>query len=378
MQDPIRIKTMKLTFILMLGLMGYSNGFSQPIYSGTPTPYKLKIPLEKSVTKCNIEISVPGMGTREEEVTTPLNEVLLQLNIPQEGPLIITWKGKAKFRGLFTVTACPGSGSVTETVVSNTEQLRQKWAQVFSRLNPEQAECVRIGLHHSGLKSESADPTAALADPSGPSVKSVFDTCDRFLARKLRANFACVIPNKANAKSLCDEEYRQDKDGRSLALTLEDAMRLTFEGQPIRVGMREKDENRERREKAEVELREREAAALASKAAEEEKQRRWLASPEYKRQQEELAKQQIRDREVAEKRRQESLEKSAKAKREQDELEARKAAEARDHAAKAKREQEELEQRKAAEAKDQAAKAKREQEEAEKKKRMTIKSATDI
>ena len=90
---------------------------SEPFAVGVKAPLTLKVDI-KYMTKCNVEISIPGVGNVERLITAPNYETVIEITPQQEGQLTVQWKGKTKFHGFNTVNGCPGSGSVVVTAIA--------------------------------------------------------------------------------------------------------------------------------------------------------------------------------------------------------------------------------------------------------------------
>lgn len=243
---------------------------------GVQSSVSLRLNLDPALGRCNIEVVSPGIGNREYEVSAPSYEVQVPVLAAQEGNATIQWRGKTKIRGLNSVQGCPGSGTLLVVARPGEDQTRAKWAAVFGRLTPEQAECLRFGIAHRNLRIESIDPSAALVSPESPEAKAVFAKCDSFLARSLRTDYECTVLN--GVRSRCEERYAEDRDGRLVSIRRDDALRRHFDDQPLRVAgfetpaavearKQEEAQRESQRRQAEERRREQEAAARAAAAA---------------------------------------------------------------------------------------------------------------
>lgn len=103
--------------LLLIACNSFAQTPAEPIPVGVKTPITLKIDT-KYMTKCNVEISIPGVGNTERVITAPNYDTVVGVTPQQEGPLTIQWKGKTKFHGFNTVNGCPGSGSAVVNAVS--------------------------------------------------------------------------------------------------------------------------------------------------------------------------------------------------------------------------------------------------------------------
>lgn len=250
---------------------------SPQVTVGVQSNVSLRLKLDNSVSRCNIEVNSPGIGTREFEVTGPNFELQVPVLANQAGSLPIQWRGKARVRGINTVQACPGSGNMTVFArvgddPTRVDQTRAKWAALLNRLTQEQSECLRFGIAHRSLRIDSIDPAAVLTSPDSPEAKLVFAKCDAFLALRLRTDYECSVPN--NIRARCDEQFARELDGRPVAIRREEAMRAHFDDQPLRVSGFETAASIEARKQADLQQkqaddrrREQEANARAAAAA---------------------------------------------------------------------------------------------------------------
>ncbi|OGS75055.1 MAG: hypothetical protein A2Z94_06850 [Gallionellales bacterium GWA2_55_18] len=120
---------MKSRILFLLGSLlvicnSHAKSPSEPLIVGVTAPLTLKIETDKNVTKCNVEILIPGIGNIEKEITSPNYEAVIEITPQQEGQLNIQWKGKTKFRGFNTTPACAGTGSIVVTATASKEQAK--------------------------------------------------------------------------------------------------------------------------------------------------------------------------------------------------------------------------------------------------------------
>jgi hypothetical protein len=312
------MKYLKIYIFALASLLSFSVSAQTEknnLFTGSASIWNFKLPLDPSVGRCNIEVTVTGGPTVEQELVGPGFQGQISWTPENPGPVSLNWKGKTKFRGLNTVAACPGSGSLSEVVQPSADLIRRQWSQVMDKLNPQQKECLQIGMQLTGLLMESSDPNAKLTAPSDPATKVVYQKCDAFLAKKPKDSVPCNI--NSGVRSTCEESWRMEVDGRGRRLNFADAVQATFENKNVSLALFEKADVREVREKAENEAKAKAAAQLAAKQEAEEKTRKWLESPEYKKQQAEIAARQQAERLEAER---------VKAKQERDRIEAEKVA----------------------------------------------------
>lgn len=213
---------------------------SRPLIVGVTAATTLRINVESNTPKCNVEISLPGNGNVEREVSPPRFEASVEFTPQQEGQLQIQWKGKTKFRGFNTVFACPGSGLVLLQVEASAEQILSKWNKAFESLPPDKADCIKTGLRVNGIQYTSTDPSAHLSRPDDESIKPIFETCDSFLQRPLKVGLECSL--QGTTKTLCDEIYTVERDGQLIRLSQSEAMRAQFESATLKVAILERQE----------------------------------------------------------------------------------------------------------------------------------------
>lgn len=266
-----------------------------PMVMGAASTWTFRLPLDASVGRCNIELAVAGGPSTQLEVAAPDFEAQLNWTPTAPGPVSLSWQGKTKFRGVRTVQACPGSGTVQATVMASSDFVRERWNTALARLDDAQKECVRVGMGFAGLLMQSMDSSARLTDPADEAMKPIYQRCDAFLAKRPRPSLECNLPNRT--RSTCEEAWRTEVDGRPRRLNLTEALQATFENKPVTLALYEKADVREARERREKEAADRLAAEAAAKKEAEEAQRRWLESPEYKRQQAEAAARERKQRE---------------------------------------------------------------------------------
>ena len=218
---------------------------AQPITAlvGQVNAITVRIDAVNQVENCNVEINVPGQGTVEKEVSAPGFQTQVDVTPQQTGPFELTWKGKTRFRGLRSTTACSGSGSVKVYARLSAAQVKAAWDLFFSRITPVQAECVQVGLNAGQIKTSSLDPRAALSSPDDAEVKPVFAKCESFLATKTswgddpQERFPCTM---ASGRSFCEGLYAERLiDGKLRIISRAEAMQLHFDNQPWTTTARE-------------------------------------------------------------------------------------------------------------------------------------------
>lgn len=138
----LKINSIKTKTLLSIGLLlatcnSYAQAPSEPFKVGVTTPLTLKIDTEKIATKCNLEITISGVGNIEKEITSPNYEAVIEITPKQEGQINIQWKGKAKFRGFHSTQACTGIGSVVITATASNAQAQTNAAKEVQVAIPE-------------------------------------------------------------------------------------------------------------------------------------------------------------------------------------------------------------------------------------------------
>jgi len=98
---------------------------NQTALLGQPNQIKFNIANVVNTNKCNIEVTLPNQQKVGVEVEGPQFIASVDFNPEQAGNANIQWEGKTKVRGLATVFACPGSGTVQVQVNANTRPTTQ-------------------------------------------------------------------------------------------------------------------------------------------------------------------------------------------------------------------------------------------------------------
>jgi len=171
------------------------------------------------------------------------------------------------------------------------ENLSPKWKELFSKYSDIQQLCMKKGLEFYTLKIISMDPNAQLVEPNDPKVKPIYETCEKFLAKKLRVEQPCNMKNSdgSPSKSVCSDVYIVEKDGKKLRTTVDRAIVHTFEGLPLSIAFIELKEAAESRAKAEEQTREKTRLEEESRIAEEKRIEEYKKSPAYKKELADLA-----------------------------------------------------------------------------------------
>lgn len=317
-----------LSTALLFSLLFLPKSFAQTQLS-VPIGEKLSIPLKVETTSpCNLEITVAGKV--EQRTIEPSNaNFSIEFETSEIGNFEVKWEGRFRSRGLKSVPACSSSGLVKITTTANTEKRKEEWSRLFTSLSSDQSACVKAGLRQRNILFESIDPLAKLDSPSSSASRDVFSKCDSFTARKTiwgtnkKEDFPCTL--RGGEKSRCRGVYaEQMPDGKLRSISIDDAVKLHFDGRPWTTGQIELQSGKaEREQQARAEQERREKEELAKKEA-EDRERKWKESPEYKRQQAELEKKRLaEERAAAEKAKKEREEADALARRQRAEEERR-------------------------------------------------------
>jgi hypothetical protein len=340
--------------LLILGIFPLciltSNAQPLPVRVGQPNLVTIKLPSQDLDLKCNINVSFPGNSVIQKEVTPPNFETQVEI-IPQiPGPVNIQWKGALKVRGINSLLACSGDGTIELIASLDPQVVAKQWESTFSKMNSDQLECVKTGLEINQLKYQSIDPDANLTGPDDTKSKQIFNKCDSFLAVKTLwgsknnnpESFPCNI--QTNIKTICEGVYAEKlSDGKLVSISKTQAIQLHFENKPWTTGQRENAEGKQQRAKSEEDQKARQQDELLAKKEAEEKERKFRESPGYKKQQEEIAKKQLLEEKEAEKRRLiEEKEQLAKAKKDREDTEKRRVAEEKEQFERDKRQKFEM------------------------------------
>lgn len=326
---------------------------SNQLQLGQVNAITVKIP-NQDANKCNVEISVPGGQSFQKEVSGPSFETGLELTPSQAGPFSVEWKGKYKSRGLNSVGGCSGSGVFQFQVSQNTESIKRKWTELFARSKQDFTDCIKVGLELSKLKIENPSKEEKISDPDDANAKEVISKCDAFIATKTiwqdknQASFECTL--KDQVKTLCEGVYAERTSDNVLKLISKtQAVQYHFENKKWVTAQRENSEGKAQRVQKEEENKVAIEAANLAKKAQEEKEEKLKNSPEYKKQQADLAKQKLAEERVEAER--ERKEKIALALQEK-EKEKRRIADEQEQQVKERAEKIETEKRQALEAKE--------------------------
>lgn len=266
------VQVLVICFLSQLGL-AQAQDTQISVLLGQPTQIPLKIKVSNDTSRCNLEIAIPGQNKFEREVSAPDFQTILDFTAPNEGAFVIEWKGKLKKRGLNSVLGCDGSGKIMVTAKPGADQISAKWNEYFSKIKPEGAECVKIGMELSQLYFESSDPNAKLTMPTDQAMRPIYDKCDAFMrAKQPQQNFACTL--SGGIRSFCDNVYAERRsDGQLSRISRTDAIKLQFAGRDWTLGNVETADAKTNRVRLEEEARNRQAAESAARLKQEEEQK---------------------------------------------------------------------------------------------------------
>ena len=261
---------------------------NQSAILGQPSQIRFAIPNVTNQDKCHIEVSLPNQQKIAIDVDAPQFNAEVNFTPDQIGSTTLKWEGKRKNRGLNSVNACPGSGTIQISVSGNTEYIAQQWNQYFARVPEPIGECVKVGMDISQLKYQIlADPNALLTGPEDQKLKPIYEKCEAFAKQNQpRKGAPCTLASQNNLRTTCDGVYAERQpDGRLKTISRTEAIKLQFEGKPWTVGVVETLDVRANRLKQEEEDKAKQAANIAAQKDAEEKERLFKLSPEYKKQQ---------------------------------------------------------------------------------------------
>jgi len=253
-----------LCILLSKSFVAFSQNNLPVVIYGQANQVKLKIPEQRlsNIAKCNIDVMIPGKNVYGQEVESPSFEFLVDITPQELGIIAIKWEGKTKFRGLATVMACPGDGAFNINVVSNSQQIRELWSKFFKQASAETGECVKVGLNYFNIKYDSLDPLTQLISPEDFKIKPIYEKCDNFFKLPQPKNsISCVIPVLNNLRTICDGSYAERlNDGRLRVISLNDALKLHFEGKTWAISISENVGVKEIRLRADENIKAREIA----------------------------------------------------------------------------------------------------------------------
>jgi hypothetical protein len=296
---------LKIKYLILSSLMLCANSFSQDLVAIVGQSNKISFPILNvaNSSKCHIEVLMPNQQKIGIDVLGPEFIASLDYMPNQLGMNIFRWEGKLKSRGLNSVFACPGSGSIQVQVNDNSEQIAKKWEEYFAKSTEEVRECVKYGMDVANLKYQIfADPGVILTGPDDSKIKPIYEKCDSFMRQNQpNKGVSCSLANQNNLRTTCDGVYAERQpDGRLRTISRLAAIQLHFESKPWTVGLVENVEVRNIRLKREEEERQKLAAEAVAKREAEEKEKRFRESPEYKKQQAELERKRLADEKEAE------------------------------------------------------------------------------
>ncbi len=223
---------------------------------------------------CNLEIQVEGRAPFEREVRAPYFETRIAITPQDEDSITVTWRGRFKRINDQLVNACPTQGQTHYAVVDNNLQTRAEWAAMRAQWTPDKAHCVRTAFDHHGIRPEWFDFGSPQVSAEDWKIQRALSQCDAFLAQKKAwgANnpqgHACKLPGGLSTR--CEGFYSATVNGKTQAISREQAIVRQLENQPWSTGVREIAANRSARLKKEQDRLDALAAAEAAKLKAEE------------------------------------------------------------------------------------------------------------
>ena len=258
---------------------------------------------------CNLEISIQGQATLEQEVRAPYFEARINITPQDLESVNVTWRGRSKRVNDDIVNACPTQGRTQFQVVDDNVALRAAWLSGFAAMGPAKAECVRTALQLDRVRYEWFDMNDKESSPEDWKIQRAMGQCDAFLSQKKAwgdqnpKSFACV---QSGAKTRCEGFYTVTENGKTRPISAEEAIRRQLDKLPWGTGVREAagaKVNRQKQEqafkeqqlaeeqakvKAAVEAREREEQMAIEAIAAQARERKAKAEAEYARRIKEL------------------------------------------------------------------------------------------
>ena len=191
---------------------------------------------------CNLEISIQGQATLEQEVRAPYFEARINITPQDLESVNVTWRGKSKRVNDEIVNACPTLGRTQFQVVDDNVALRAAWLSGFAAMGPDKAECVRTALQLDRVRYEWFDMNDKESSPEDWKIQRAMGQCDAFLAQKKAwgdqnpKSFPCV---QSGAKTRCEGIYTVTENGKTRPISVEEAIRRQLDKRPWGTGVRE-------------------------------------------------------------------------------------------------------------------------------------------
>ena len=258
--------------IALLFLLIANNSFAQ---SNVTYQVPLGENQPSTIDRCNVEVVVGQLGSFDAIARAPEYVMSFTLTPAQNANHIVKIKGSKKW-GIPPNNA-PACDFDREFYINRI--IMDEWALFRNRLNNDKAnECINIGVKSIG-RSISGDVTkeTLFLKVDDPKSNAIFSACDKILSMQLDTGISCKLGNNLG-DSTCDEGYFSERLGSNKRLTYQQAIANAVQGDVISKGMWENKEA----EKNRIEKAEKVTRAAEEQAAEAEKRRIWLETPEGK------------------------------------------------------------------------------------------------
>jgi hypothetical protein len=284
--------TIRAGSLLALILVQHNAIAQYKAFINESTTIKFSLPIKDSIERCNIQLSTDGWQPIEQTVEAPSYVASIEVVLNRPGDVIINWTGKTKFRGLRSVSACPGQGNITISAIPNYLELEKAWHKVFSEMTTDRRECVEIGLATSSLKWQAASASDPIVGPRDQSIMPIYQKCDTFeQAERIwkqwqripgndgsQFNYRCVIQGIATR---CDGFYAERlQNGELREITKSIAINNHFRGISWTTGHRENSAARVARETREAQEEEKRLRAEIDRRRAEDEVKRMMAEQE--------------------------------------------------------------------------------------------------
>jgi hypothetical protein len=235
----------------------------------------IPILVKNSDARCNIDIIINGVRERR-IVEPPGYQTSINFTSNAIGESKIYWEGKNYFRGSRSAVACQDNGTIVVYVTSNDEARLEKWTRLLNGLKPLHSRCVEIVAEASGINFKKSDAASTIYDPADSLVRGVVNICSDFKdisESQIDPNqpaFSCTVESYrfAQCKSFLVEKNRESNSVLQ-PISFETAARNLANGRYWRLVTVETEESKNQRLEAK---RDREAKELAEREAQHKKQ----------------------------------------------------------------------------------------------------------
>jgi hypothetical protein len=221
---------------------------------------------------CNLEIVVQGQAPFEREVRAP--ETRIAITPQDEDSITVTWRGRFKRVNDQLINACPTQGQTQFTVVDNNLQTRAEWAAMRAPWAPDKASCIGTAFNHFGIRPEWFDFGNPQVSAEDWKIQRALSQCDAFVAQKKAwgsnnpQGHACQL--SGGLQTRCEGYFSATLNGKTQAISREQAIVRQLENQPWGTGVREMATAKSARLKKEQDRLDALAAAEAAKLKAEE------------------------------------------------------------------------------------------------------------